>query len=128
MKKIIRILLAIIGIFIIVLVAVFSKMMIDINNLKYHELNLNELNDGSYLGEASATLVSVKVEVKIDNHEIIDIDILDHRHGRGEKAETIIDDMIQMNTYDVDTISGATASSLVIKSAVSDALMVDSDE
>lgn len=51
------------------------------------------------------------------------IDILKHDNGKGKKAEQIRANMIDSNTYDVDAISGATTSSEVIKSAVSNALV-----
>ena len=91
-------------------------------NLQYYEVNLNRIEDGVYRGKSETTLVKVEVEVEVKNHKIIRIDILKHEHGRGEKAEQIIGDMLERNTYNVDTISGATVSSEVIKSGVSDAL------
>lgn len=39
-----------------------------------------------------------------------------------KELKSITKDMIHMNTYEVDTVSGATSSSQVIESAVSDAL------
>ncbi|HCX70022.1 MAG TPA: FMN-binding protein, partial [Firmicutes bacterium] len=78
--------------------------------------------DGIYHGEAETALVKVVLEVEATNHKITGIDILKHDNGMGKKAERITEDMIRMNTYDVDAVSGATSSSQVIKSAVSNAL------
>jgi uncharacterized protein with FMN-binding domain len=90
--------------------------------LTYDAVDMAKVKDGSYVGEADAGLVYVKLSVTVSNHAIKSIVILDHRNGQGQKAEGITDDMIARNTYDVDTVSGATLSSRAIKSAVSHAL------
>ena len=58
----------------------------------------------------------------IKNHAIAQIELLEHDHERGAKAESIIDTMITKQTIDVDTVSGATNSSLVIKKACENAV------
>lgn len=40
----------------------------------------------------------------------------------GSDANSIVDDIVEKNTYDVDTISGATVSSMIIINAVNNAL------
>ena len=89
---------------------------------RFYKTDLNALEDGIYHGEAETALVKVVLEVEATNHKITGIDILKHDNGMGKKAERITEDMIRMNTYDVDAVSGATSSSQVIKSAVSNAL------
>jgi uncharacterized protein with FMN-binding domain len=113
------------GILLIIGFSMTAKMDRELMNLEYHEIDLKDLEDETYQGKAETTLVTVEVAVEISNHEISEIDLLKHENGLGRKAEIIVEDMISQNTYDVDAISGATASSLVIKSAVSDALRVN---
>lgn len=122
MKKVIRIFIVIIAFFIIMIAVMFIKMESDMKNLSYHEINMNTVDDGIYFGKAETSLVKVEVEVEVKNNKITNIGILKHVNGMGEKAEQITTHMIDKNTYDVDAISGATASSEVIKSAVSNAL------
>jgi uncharacterized protein with FMN-binding domain len=98
------------------------KMADELTGLQNYDIDLNDLENGIYQGHAETTFVKVEVAVEVNNHKIIGIDILKHDNGFGEKAERIVEDMINMNTYDVDAISGATSSSQVIKSAVNDAL------
>ena len=50
------------------------------------------------------------------------IDILEHKNGRGSPAEVVTDRIIEKQKIDVDAISGATNSSIVIKKAVENAL------
>ncbi len=56
------------------------------------------------------------------NGEVSNINILEHRHERGETAEAIINKIVEQQKIDIDTISGATNSSIVIKKAVENAL------
>lgn len=110
------------GIFLAGVLSMSAKMEDELANLKSYEADLSGLEDGVYRGQAQTTFVKVEVEVEVKNHRITGIDILKHDDGFGAKAERIVEDMISANTYDVDAISGATSSSQVIKSAVSDAL------
>lgn len=122
MKKFIKFIVIFFAILIVMLAIVFIKMGTDMKNLSYQEVNMNSINDGLYRGKAETSLVKVEVEVEIKDKQIIRIDILKHDNGKGEKAEQITSHMIDKNTYDVDALSGATTSSEVIKSAVSNAL------
>lgn len=58
----------------------------------------------------------------MQNGEIANINILEHRHERGKTAEVIADSIVDEQKIDVDAISGATNSSTVIKKAVENAL------
>ena len=86
-------------------------------------MNVVEVSDGVYFGNMDTTLVKVTVEVSISDHRITDIRLLRHINGQGQKAEKIVDDMIKINTTDVEMVSGATMSSKVIIAAVKDALI-----
>jgi uncharacterized protein with FMN-binding domain len=88
----------------------------------YEDIDMNLVADGTYYGEADAGLVLVKVGVTVKGHSIKNIYIIEHKNGRGKKAESITQSMIAKNSYDVDVVSGATLSSKAIKSAVSKAL------
>jgi uncharacterized protein with FMN-binding domain len=125
MKKGIKVLLVFVAIATILLIAflvMYSQMNNDLANLKFPETNLENLANGTYKGEAETSLVKVEVAVQVNDHKITRIDLLKHDNGRGAMAEAIVDEMINQNTCNVDVISGATASSQVIKSAVSKAL------
>lgn len=84
--------------------------------------NYTNLNNGIYEGTFKTTLVSAKVNVEILNNQILDIILVEHNHGLGSDAEDIIPIILEKNTPQVDTISGATHSSQVIKKAVENAL------
>ena len=49
------------------------------------------------------------------------IEILRHENGKGKQAEAIVDDMVKNNDSRVELVSGATVSSICIRSAVRNA-------
>lgn len=83
---------------------------------------MNNIQDGIYDGQVETELIKVRVQVVVKDHQIMSIDILQHDNGFGDKANHIVNQMIKENDYRVDTISGATLSSQLIQSAVSQAL------
>jgi uncharacterized protein with FMN-binding domain len=94
-----------------------------------NELNLEGLMDGVYEGEyMEALATNAKVEVTMEDGQIVDIVLLKHSNGRGEDAEGIIEDILESQSILVDDVSGATYSSRVIKLAVIDALEGDLHE
>ena len=88
----------------------------------FAQADIASLPDGNYQGEAATLLVTAQVEVVVKEGRIRQIKLLEHRHGPGYGAEAIIDRIVEANSPDADCITGATASSTVVKSAVLDAL------
>ena len=81
--------------------------------------------DGIYegQGEGFGGIVKVSVEIKQDNLEKIRIvEALGEDAAYLSMAESMIEEMITKQTPQVDTVSGATYSSVGIKTAVEDAL------
>ena len=124
-KKII--LSIVIFIFTIVLIgcAVYLKNVADYNQAvketTFDEINISDVSDGVYIGEYDVNFIYAKVEVTVQNGEITDIIILEHRHEHGKAAETVINEIVDEQRIDVDAVSGATNSSIVIKKAVENA-------
>lgn len=88
----------------------------------FEKINISDIPDGVYIGEYDVDFIYAKVEVTVKNGEVSNINILEHRHERGETAEAIINKIVEEQKIDVDIISGATNSSIVIKKAVENAL------
>ena len=88
----------------------------------FDEINIPDVSDGVYIGEYDVNFIYAKVEVTVQNGEITDIIILEHRHEHGKAADTVINEIIDEQRIDVDAVSGATNSSIVIKKAVENAL------
>ena len=93
-----------------------------VNETTFEEINISDISDGVYIGEYDVDFIYAKVEVTVQNGEITNINILEHRHERGKTAEVITDSIVDEQKIDVDAISGATNSSTVIKKAVENAL------
>ncbi|MBO5247294.1 MAG: FMN-binding protein [Eubacterium sp.] len=101
----------------------FKQYQQKVNQIAFEEMELVNIADGTYEGEYDAGYIYAKVEVQIKNHEILAINILEHLNERGEPAEKLLDDIVEMQNIYVDTVSGATNSSNVLKKAVENALM-----
>jgi len=84
--------------------------------------DLDKINDGQYQGTYATEMIAVTVAVKVQNHQITSIDILEHKTGKGKPAEVITADVIAQQSLNVDTITGATASSKHILKAIQVAL------
>ena len=81
------------------------------------------LIDGIYEGSYRRGPMKARVKVTIENQRISSVDLLEHDTWKGKEAEKIIPDrIIQEQSTEVNTVSGATMSSQVIMNAVQNAL------
>ncbi len=95
-----------------------------IEAIEIGEIDLSQVPDGVYVGYTDAHLVSAEVRVTVEDNLIVDIG-LDHKHGRGEAAEAIVEMVKSAQSLNVDFISGATSSSRVILKAIENALTAE---
>lgn len=93
-----------------------------ITGIQINELNLSQVKDGTFLGSCDAIFVAADVSVTVKNHKITEIQLIRHKTERGQTAEIIPQKVVQAQSLQVDTISGATNSSKVILKAVETAL------
>lgn len=85
----------------------------------------NGYQDGTYRGEADGFGGAIQVEVKVTSGKISGVEIISAEKEDGaylNMAKDIIPEIIEAQTFEVDTISGATFSSTGIKNAVQEAL------
>lgn len=81
--------------------------------------------DGTYKGTASGFSTGLKVELQISKGQISDIQVVSHNETPGfcERAiEKVAAEIISSQSTNVDTVSGATYTSVGIINAVNDAL------
>ena len=97
-------------------------MIRKIQNIPVSSPKLSTLQDGNYIGEYSIEPVYAKVEVSIEHHHISRIELLQHDHGLGSEAESILQDVVKEQSLDIDAVSGATVSSKCILKAIENAL------
>lgn len=84
-----------------------------------------QYSDGTYKGTASGYASGLSVSVQVSSGKISSIEITSHNETPGfyEKAfETVPNEIIQKQSTNVDTVSGATYSSVGIINAVNQAL------
>lgn len=91
-------------------------------NLPYYKVELSEIEDGIYTGKAETSFLHLELEIKVENHQIKEINVLQNDGIDGEKARPIIDEMIAQNKIVVPAIKGAERGSLVYVSCASTAL------
>lgn len=110
----------------LIFLSIYIKGVLDyrkaVNEIAFDNINISDVADGIYFGECDVNFIYAKVEVTVESGEIISIDILEHKNGRGKSAESVIDEIVNEQKIDVDAVAGATNSSKVIKKAVENAI------
>lgn len=110
----------------LIFLSIYIKGVLDyrkaVNEIAFDNINISDVADGIYFGECDVNFIYAKVEVTVESGEIISIDILEHKNGRGKSAESVIDEIVNEQNIDVDAVAGATNSSKVIKKAVENAI------
>lgn len=88
-----------------------------------------ELEDGVYKGTGTGFAGDITVSVQIKDKQIVSIDIISSSDDEVffTRAKAVIDKIIEGQTLDVDTVSGATFSSRGIINAVKNALTGEKD-
>lgn len=89
-------------------------------------LDLTAVPDGTYCGRGEGFGGEIEVEVTVERGKIVELEIVDHNEKPtylAEAAAVIPQQIIDSQTLDVDTKTGATGSSAGIVSAVREALL-----
>lgn len=83
-----------------------------------------ELKDGTYEGSAEGYKSTITVSVTVASGKVTNIEVVEENDTPDffERAKNIIDTVLNQQSMDVDTVSGATYSSRGILQAVADAL------
>lgn len=122
MKKAVIIILAVILVLAGVPLILRHLVSETVKDISISDIDLENVGDGTYIGECSAPPVSVTARVIVANHRFTNIEIVKHDNGLGSKAEKITDEIIGRQSLDVDAVSGATLSSVCILKAVENAV------
>ena len=121
-KKVLLIIFFVVSFLLIAGKIIVGNMVRNVQNISVSMPDLLNVQDGNYIGEYSITPLHVKVEVSVSNHRITNITILQHDNGLGSTAESIVNDVVQEQSLDIDAVSGATVSSKCILKAVENAI------
>lgn len=100
-----------------------SSYLDDIRQINILTPELSSLADGDYKGEYTILPVDVEVKVSIENNQISNVEILKHFNGLGKQAEAVIPLVLNQQSLDIDSVSGATVSSKCILKAIENAMI-----
>lgn len=94
-----------------------------IRNLPIKNINIDNIADGTYNGEAKQGNYVYKVRVEVENHKIVNIDGVDNRKSPYVTyAEGVFSKIIKQQKVDIDVVTGATTTSKAFMKAVENAL------
>lgn len=128
-KKIFRVIKTILFILIIIAALMSAFLLIGKNKALDQQINpvdLAKIPDGVYVGAFNDFRWSNKVEVTVDNHEIVAIAIQSKQLiDSAQVMDQLIPAVIAAQSPDVDAVSGATADSNAYLKAIENALTLD---
>lgn len=96
-----------------------------IPTIEISDVDLSSIADGVYLGDFNAHILRSQVSVTVKDSAIEDIEFIRHKYERGKPAEAILTKVIDQQSLEVDAVSSATNSSLVILKSIENALTGD---
>lgn len=101
--------------------AIFA-LLLRPQTLEIRTVDLNTVADGEYIGVCQNKILIAVVKVRVQNHEITDIEILEHKASYMGQAEKIAGEVCDRQILEVDAISGATFTSHTVLKAIENAL------
>jgi len=91
-------------------------------NLPFNDVQLESIEDGVYYGKTYTSFLRLQLEVKVENHQLVEINVLENMGIDGEEARPILDKMIKENKVIVSAIKGSELGCLQYISCVCSAL------
>lgn len=125
-KMLLRILLLVLAAALLCL-AVYMKSLVSyqraVQETYFEGIDLQTVPNGTYTGEYDVNFIRAKVAVTVQDGSITNIQLLEHKNGWGEAAEVVLEEIVAQQRIEVDAVSGATNSSIVLEKAVENALI-----
>lgn len=90
--------------------------------LPFYNVQLESVEDGVYYGKSYTSYLRLQLNVTVENHKIVNIDVIENKGIDGIEARPIIEKMINENKIAVTAIEGAERGSLQYISCVDSAL------
>lgn len=90
--------------------------------LQVGTVDLGTVEDGKYIGICQNKLLFAVVQVEVQDHEIMDIEVIEHKASYMEQAEQIARAVSSSQSLEVDAITGATLTSDTVLKAIENAL------
>ncbi|MGM0462202.1 MAG: FMN-binding protein [Fibrobacterota bacterium] len=102
-----------------------ERILSDLESLDSAEItaiDFTDIRDGIYAGRAARLPISAQVEMHVKDGHLNNMNIFIRRSTRRAETQETARRVIQNQTLDVDVVSGATYSSVLILKAMEDAL------
>jgi uncharacterized protein with FMN-binding domain len=94
-----------------------------VTKARHHEIELHQISDGIYRGIVKFEDVwTIEVDVIIADCQITGIELANGDISVLHKSEILIERVLRAQSVEIDAVSGATASSLILLTAIRDAL------
>lgn len=93
-----------------------------INNASIKSLDFSQLPDGVYDGEYKRGRFSSKVRVTVASGRMAKIDVVQDMQYQSEVTQKVVDAVLEAQSLQVDTVSGATITTRAFLKAVENAL------
>lgn len=100
----------------------YKDMVRTFQKTTVNDINIKKVKDGVYTGQFEKFLILVELKVTVKNHKITGIEIVNQRAGKGYEATEITDKVVKAQSLKVDSVTGATISSVAILKAIERAL------
>ncbi len=120
MKRVLKWIGIIILAFIVLIVAMAFPGMQKTRTLTIQDVDMSQLQDGTYTGTYQGFRFTNIVEVAVEDHQIVSIDII--KTQREELSETLKNEVIKAQSPVIDMVSGATLDQNAFLKAVENAL------
>lgn len=130
-KKYYKVILAVIGALILLGLVWYSNKIHsfeELINMELGELDLSNHPDGYYRGSYEEGVWQCVVEVLVLDGEIVELVFKESIKDKDPTSDIIAKRVVQSQSLDVDTITGATASSKVYLKAIENALNYQAEE
>ena len=125
-KKIVKIAIVVVGIGLLYGAGELTKFVRykqKVKATKIENVDISQVADGRYIAKTNFGYVAAEVAVSVENKIITKVEVLHHKHEKGQAAEEKIPkEIVRLQMVDVDIVSGATSSSKAIKKAAELAL------
>ena len=100
----------------------FNQYQQKMKNTEIADVDVAHLADGEYIGSYNVGYIYAKVKVIVKDGAMEEVQLLEHRNEHGARAEALVDEIVKKQKITVDSVSGASNSSRVIKKACENAL------
>jgi uncharacterized protein with FMN-binding domain len=124
-RKGLKIFLIVVGILAVVVIGFMSFLLVGQQGLKdaiIQNVDVSKLADGTYEGETTGSRFANKLEVTVSGGKITDIKIVKDMVVSLPDAQRVLSQVIDKQSLQVDTVSGATVSSKAYLKSIENAL------